>query len=255
MKRIEEEHVIKAHNSKIRIEAATRDTIKNKMKLVVVGGLLLSALLAPPAWAADEAAKVGDEVCAEGYIMDTYCITETVLFDNPTVETLSTEGPVVHSVKCLVDPPQCPDSGFEVLPDLAQGADTFCRNFRIDQTETPQVVSFIETTAKAGACNNCNNTSGTVESGMRATFKGTVTDAGNKTYPATIGGNVEILDSAVGCGDMMSYSMAALECLGTEDGEDGGSTGPEDGGATSSGTMIQQGFSFAWLSAVAAFLM
>ena len=41
----------------------------------------------------DPAALVnGDEICAEGYIMDNFCLDLGTLFDNPTVVTLARAG-------------------------------------------------------------------------------------------------------------------------------------------------------------------
>lgn len=61
---------------------------------------------------------VGDEICIAGYIMDYYCIERGTLFDNQSVRTLGSEGPVVHSVHCLIDVKSCWQSPYEVLMKL-----------------------------------------------------------------------------------------------------------------------------------------
>ncbi len=47
--------------------------------------------------------------------MDVYCIERGTLLDNPSVKTLSLDGPIKHSVHCLVDVGRCNSSPFEVL--------------------------------------------------------------------------------------------------------------------------------------------
>jgi hypothetical protein len=68
--------------------------------------LLVSSVLS-------QCAFTGKEVQVEGLVMDQLCIDRGTLFDNPTVKTL--ENPVVHSVKCLIDVPECVASGFSIL--------------------------------------------------------------------------------------------------------------------------------------------
>lgn len=43
--------------------------------------------------------SVGDTGCVEGFVMDRFCIDRTTLLDNPSVVTLSLEGPMVHTVR------------------------------------------------------------------------------------------------------------------------------------------------------------
>lgn len=64
---------------------------------------------------------VGDSVCVGGYVMDNYCIDLGTLLDNSAVRTLSPEGPVEHSVHCLVDVGSCRNSPWDVLVGLENG--------------------------------------------------------------------------------------------------------------------------------------
>ena len=73
--------------------------------------------------AAEEGAavSVGDEICIGGYVMDTYCINLGNLLDNSAVRTLGPDGPIKHSVHCLVDVGRCYKSAFNVLVELENG--------------------------------------------------------------------------------------------------------------------------------------
>jgi len=77
--------------------------------------------------------QVGDEVCIEGYIMDSFCIERGTLFDNPSVNTL--EGPEVHSIHCLVDVPQCVNSPFEILVAPQGDGLLYTRGYRVSNND------------------------------------------------------------------------------------------------------------------------
>ncbi len=76
---------------------------------------------------------VGDEICIAGYIMDYYCIERGTLLDNPRVRTLGAEGPVAHSVHCLIDVKSCYQSPFEVLMQLENSTE-YGRAWRLGES-------------------------------------------------------------------------------------------------------------------------
>jgi hypothetical protein len=74
-----------------------------------------SILLAILPVAYSQCTATGKSVTVEGYIMDNFCIERGVLFDNPSVSTLSSQGPLVHTIHCLIDIPSCVRSGYSLL--------------------------------------------------------------------------------------------------------------------------------------------
>ena len=71
--------------------------------------------------------SIGNEICVSGYIMDYYCIALGNLLDRPRFETLGANGPLKHSVHCLVDIDDCVDSGYEILAPFEDGSGNFGR--------------------------------------------------------------------------------------------------------------------------------
>lgn len=129
--------------------------------------------------------RVGDEVCVEGFVMDFFCIGLGVLFDNRSIETLSAQGPLAHSVHCLIDVSDCVASPFEILlPNLDDEGDDFIRAWRLDEDTKAEVVAL----AKAeGICTDCDG-NGTIERGFHVRFTGRVVDVGTTDTPPTITG-------------------------------------------------------------------
>lgn len=157
-----------------------------------LGKFLLSSLLlalAPHA-AASADLKVGDTICTVGYVMDYFCIQRGTLFDNRSVETLSAEGPKVHTVHCLIDVPSCVSSPFEIL--LEDGEDgAHGRAFRVEDNEL-----LIEYAKMVGDCTE--GCIGTQKSGLKAAIVGEVLNFGNVMTPPTIR-VTSVSDADLGC--------------------------------------------------------
>ena len=118
--------------------------------------------------------------------MDQFCINLKVLFDNNDIATL--EGPGEHSVHCLIDVPQCINSGYEVLIDPAEGQTTHCRGFLLDKAGNDKLVEYAK---EVGKCTNCDQTVSETDKegitqGLRATVTGTITSVGDANTPASI---------------------------------------------------------------------
>jgi hypothetical protein len=163
---------------------------------------------------------IGDEICIRGYIMDSYCINlgrcdmfnvrrwdifsffqsmlitlnpinarahpmsiySGFLFDNKSIRTLSADGPVKHSVHCLLDVEQCVTSAYEVLNHIDNG--DFGRSWQVSSND-----KIIEYGKEFGGCGDCKQASGTegfISTGMQATLTATLTALGDTNTPATI---------------------------------------------------------------------
>lgn len=126
---------------------------------------------------------VGDEICVEGYLMDYLCITLGTLVDNPTVESLSVaqEGPFVHSVKCILDVPDCLDSPFHIVPPAEVGDEYFDQGWRLDAASKEAAIA---TARAAGVCGN--ECVGDQDSGLYLTMTATINSLGSNSAPAEI---------------------------------------------------------------------
>lgn len=136
-----------------------------------------------------------EEVCLEGYVMDTYCINRGYLLDNG-LDPLT--NPDKHTVHCLVDIPVCRESGFEILADPSANSDVHCRAFKFDDKGNNLYIEFARS---QGQCSTCNNQSG-IKQGLRATVRGVIKGNGESTLigelPPTLAvTSVEL--SSVGC--------------------------------------------------------
>lgn len=126
--------------------------------------------------------QVGDEVCIEGHVMDFFCIGRGTLFDNPSIETLGSQGALVHSVHCLIDVPQCIATPFEILLPNEEG-DDFVRGWRLDDATKDAVVAL----AKAeGQCTDCENKDGAITKGFHVSLMARIVDLGTADTPPTI---------------------------------------------------------------------
>lgn len=144
-----------------------------------------------------------------GYVMDTYCIERGRLLDRPDIETL--EEPDQHSVHCLVDVPQCRNSGFELLLDPVAPDKTHCRAYILDDTGNGLV---IEHARLVGDCQTCGS-SGMQDKGYRATVTGTISDTAGKNPVLSV---TSVEDSSVGCpGGATVPSPEHLDCSSGED--------------------------------------
>ena len=104
------------------------------------------------------------------------------LFDNKSIRTLSADGPVKHSVHCLLDVEQCVTSAYEVLNHLDNG--DFGRSWQVSSND-----KIIEYGKEFGGCGDCKQASGTegfISTGMQATLTATLTALGDTNTPATI---------------------------------------------------------------------
>ena len=98
--------------------------------------------------------QVGDTICAEGYIMDFFCINRGTLLDNPSVRTL--ENPGVHSFHCLVDVNSCVTSPFEILLDPMDGETIYKRGWRLDEESKQEAIALAQSVGTFGFCSTCN---------------------------------------------------------------------------------------------------
>lgn len=138
--------------------------------------------------------EVGDTICVNGYVMDYTCIERGRLFDNPSVHPLGPNGPVVHTIHCLIDVPVCVNSPFEILYDVSNGKrQRFGRAWRVDDNNL-----LIEHAKRVGICDeDCR---GNQERGLTATVIGKVLNLGNSKTPALL--EVEQVGHGnIGCGD------------------------------------------------------
>mmetsp|Transcript_644 Transcript_644/g.1162 ORF Transcript_644/g.1162 Transcript_644/m.1162 type:complete len:421 (-) Transcript_644:95-1357(-) len=145
------------------------------------------------------AVEVGDEVCITGYVLDGLCITQGFFLD--AQDTNSLEFPEEHTFHCLIDPPQCVESGYQVLGPKNETTGMHCLGFRFDNTTT--VVELAKTVGQKGLCTSCTNEDANApERGWLATVKGTVSALGDGSDGVTgtpILSDFEIMDGSVGC--------------------------------------------------------
>lgn len=145
--------------------------------ILFAAGLFVASKINPSN--AEDAApsiQVGDVICVTGYVMDYFCIALGTLLDNRSVQTLGPDGPIRHSVHCLVDVRSCYTSPFEILAQTENG---FGRAWRFADNEM-----VIEHAKEIGR--SCIGCKGTQRQGYRGTFTGTVTALANGDTPATL---------------------------------------------------------------------
>ncbi len=137
--------------------------------------------------------EIGTTVCVNGFVMDYTCIKHGRLFDNPSIDPLGPNGPIAHSIHCLIDVPICANSPFEILHDVSNGrGERFGRAWRVASNDL-----IIKHAKKVGVCDN--NCKGRQESGLTVTAIGKVLNLGNSNTPALI--EVEqVGHGKIGCG-------------------------------------------------------
>lgn len=111
--------------------------------------------------------QVGDEICIEGFVMDSFCIQRGTLLDNPSVESL--KAPEQHSLHCLVDIASCYTSTFEMLiAPTSTSPSLYQRGFQFTDASRQQ---FVEVGRQVGdmdaGCTTCTDM-GMQEKGFRA---------------------------------------------------------------------------------------
>lgn len=131
--------------------------------------------------------QVGDVVTVEGYVTDQFCIDRGNFLDTGLV---TLENAHRHTLHCLLDPPPCLESPFEILmdPDYANGETMFRRGFVLDDASKEQVIALGR---EVGNCDTC--TGG--ENGQLAGFRVSLTAA-----------VVEVADPESGAGPVISVS-------------------------------------------------
>lgn len=122
--------------------------------------------------------QVGDEICIEGFVMDSFCIGLGFLLDNPSVTTL--KNPELHSVHCLVDVPPCVNSPFEILVEPQGDGELYSRGYRLSSNE-----KLVELAREAGKCSTCSGM-GDQHLGFRAEVIGTVTSLAMSDTPPVL---------------------------------------------------------------------
>ena len=126
------------------------------------------------------------------------CIKLGTLLDNPSVVTL--EEPEQHSYHCLLDVPQCYESGYVVLTDKNEETGMHCLGYRLDDSEA--IIAAGRAKGLMGFCSTCTGAQGNPEYGFRATIKGAVKELGDGT--AGVSGTpllevTEVLDDGEMC--------------------------------------------------------
>jgi hypothetical protein len=155
--------------------------VKSWVLLVALAVLFLAA---PAQIHAEETVmniQEGDVVCAEGFIMDYYCIELGFLLDDASAVTL--RDPDRHSVHCLVDVPQCFQSEFEILIDPEEAGQLYSRGWRVDDTGRELLIDLARATGmregESRRCSTCTTDDGNVEFGFRAAVLGTIMNIGD----------------------------------------------------------------------------
>merc|ERR1719330_413721 len=124
--------------------------------------------------------------------MDSYCIARGTLFDDSSVETLGPDGPISHSVHCLIDVPVCVNSPFEILHDVSGGRnEKYGRSFRVESNNL-----LIDYAKMVGDCTE--GCTGTQKSGLKAAVVGELINHGDSETPPLIR-VVSVLDPEIGC--------------------------------------------------------
>jgi hypothetical protein len=156
------------------------------------------------AHAAETKVKVGSMICTTGYVMDSFCINRGTLFDNPTVDTLGPDGPIKHSVHCLIDVSSCVNSPFELLQGVDDDNSSFGRSWRVDNNDL--LVNYAK---DIGECQSKGCT-GTLKTGLRATVIAEVLDLGSSATPPLIKVRT-VGDATVGCSSQMIDGAGGTE--------------------------------------------
>jgi len=153
----------------------------------------------PPNPAPSSDLKVGDDVCVTNFIMDQFCIDLGTLLDDS--DTMTLKNPEKHSFHCLLDVPQCKDSGYVVLGDKNEATGMHSLGFRLDDAAT--VIQAGLAAGRKGYCTDCTGDSSKPEYGYQATVRGTVKELGDGTSGITgapLLENIEMLDASIDCG-------------------------------------------------------
>jgi len=147
--------------------------------------LLLLLLLATAMEVSDAALAVGDTICAEGFVMDFFCINRGTLLDNPSVRTLVDPGR--HSVHCLVDVNSCVTSPFEILLDPKEEGELFQRGWQLDEDSKQRAIAMAQSVGTCTTCDLENTPLNAHEFGFRMAMTATIVDLNeDDSIPPTI---------------------------------------------------------------------
>mmetsp|Transcript_6148 Transcript_6148/g.12320 ORF Transcript_6148/g.12320 Transcript_6148/m.12320 type:complete len:763 (+) Transcript_6148:238-2526(+) len=131
---------------------------------------------------------VGEEVCIEGHVMDSFCIERGTLVDNSSIRTLSPEGSTQHSVHCLVDVTRCVNSPYEILLPPLDGTDSgedYVRGWRLDPATKETVLALARSVGGQG-CTTCDGTK-ELDRGFHISItRATVFDEGDQDRPPLV---------------------------------------------------------------------
>jgi len=168
----------------------------------------------------DEPLQAGDNICVEGYVMDSFCIDRGTLLDNPSVQTLL--NPELHSFHCLIDVPSCFGSPYEVLLDPKEPGDFYGRGWRL--ADNSQAIALGE---QVGSCDTCADANGR-KLGFRAVMNATIVNlnADDASIPPTL--QIHAMEDVGAFAGDASGDSACLTYYGMKDVADkpsGGSTG------------------------------
>jgi hypothetical protein len=138
------------------------------------------ALLLTSSVSAVSGVSIGDEICVEGYVMDTFCILRGTLLDKPNLASL--EYPDRHTVHCLADEDVCSASGYEILTDPGPGETLYKRGWRMNERGTELLLWMVR---QFGVCSSCVE-GGTLVQGFRVAMNVTVLELATDDSPPLI---------------------------------------------------------------------
>jgi len=135
--------------------------IKCAFELLLIGGLAVIL----------NTAMAREEVCATGLVMDWFCIEQGTLLDPANTPTLVK--PVIHTVHCLVEVPQCVNSGFAILRDPSAVGENYTIGYNVTAAGNEMLLALMKA---EGQCVACNGT-GTIVNGFRVGVRGLILDS------------------------------------------------------------------------------
>lgn len=159
--------------------------------------------------------KVGDNICVEGYVMDLYCIDRGTLLDAPDVVAL--KNPELHSFFCLIEPPPCAASPWNVLIDPAVDGDGFYRRgFVLDEVSKQNALSLARSVGSCPSCDNGTNDQDR-QAGFRVVMNSTILhlNEDDKDTPPLL--HVHDMQDIASSIDTMGGAKACLFYYGMED--------------------------------------
>ena len=113
---------------------------------------------------------------------------------------MTLEKPEEHSFHCLLDVPQCQESGYVVLTDKNEETGMHCLGYRLDDTQAVLEAGFAA--GQEGYCTGCTGDESAPEYGYRATVRGTVKELGDGSNGVTgtpVLEDITLLDESEEC--------------------------------------------------------